>query len=146
MSETQAPIAAPHSSSPDGPAPPVEEAPKAPSSVFRILRKQFTKRGYEYRQVKRSDRVAMYEQRKDGRLHAYEVFRIQVHDARMMGDKLLQAGEAPPPDEQWGKKGWTCVTLEGAEQRYEALHVLPDEPADEAPEETDEPDVPLPEE
>jgi hypothetical protein len=112
----------------------------ASTETFRKLKARFSKRGYEYRLVKRSDEVAMYEQWADERLHAYEVFRVQVNDARVIAGRAVSAGESSPGDEQWGKKGWTCLTRESAEQRYEAAQALVDEAAEAADEGVDEVD------
>lgn len=106
-----------------------------PPKEYRKLKERFNRRGFDYRLVKRSEHIAMFEQWADERLHAWEVFRIQRNDARVIGGKTVAASESPPSDEMWGKKGWTLLNREAAEARYDAAHAaLEETAADEAAE------------
>lgn len=106
-----------------------------PQKEYRKLKERFNRRGFDYRLVKRSEHIAMFEQWADERLHAWEVFRIQRNDARVIGGKTVAASESPPSDEMWGKKGWTLLSREAAETRYDAAHsALEETAADEAAE------------
>ena len=104
---------------------------------YRKLKERFNRRGFEYRLVKRSEHIAMFEQWADDRLHAWEVFRIQRNDARVIGGKTVAASESPPSDEMWGKKGWTLLSRETAEARYDAAHAALEEAA------ADEDEIPV---
>ena len=112
------------------------------SKEYRPLKERFNRRGFDYRLVKRSEEVAMYEQWADDRLHAWEVFRVQRNDARTIGGKTVAASESPPSDEQWGRKGWTLLSREAAEARYEAAHAALEEESGEEGEGVDEIDEP----
>jgi hypothetical protein len=69
------------------------------------------KNGFEYVQVKRGRSWAIYEQKREGRVIAYEVFRIKTRKAGKVFGKWQPEREALPGKEEFGKTAWTVSTL-----------------------------------
>ena len=51
----------------------------------------------------------------------YEVFEVQSHNGREIHGKQIEASEYAPGDAQWGTKGWTFKTRQGAVYKMLAL-------------------------
>jgi hypothetical protein len=83
---------------------------------------EFKHCGYNYRQIKREGNVAIYSQAKGGVVLAYEVIVIRNRPARTWPNgKTTPEHEAYPGNEEWGRFGWTCVTLDRALERFECM-------------------------
>ena len=96
-----------------------------------------TKNGYLYKQIKRTDKVAIYEQSVEnenngdvGRVVAYEVFLIVIAKAYSLVQKHGQkqgqiynypASEKFPGNEDFGKWAWTFHTKDAAMEKFNAL-------------------------
>ena len=96
-----------------------------------------TKNGYLYKQIKRTDKVAIYEQSVEnenngdvGRVVAYEVFLIVIAKAYSLVQKHGQkqgqiynypASEKFPGNEDFGKIAWTYNTKEAALVKFNEL-------------------------
>ena len=81
------------------------------------------KNGFTYTQIKRTDKVALYQQRDEaGRHVAYEVGRIKVqkNDATIQGN-VIEAGERFWSNEDVGRIAWTFYAANDAEKRYNEL-------------------------
>ena len=116
-------------------------------SPVRLLPLEFQLRGFVYTQLRRDGEVAIFEQKRDGKVTAYEVAVIRFKAAATIMGNSVPAREAYPSSETWGKLGWTCRNLEAAEDRFarvlarrnELRELLEAEPADESePEEEEE--------
>jgi hypothetical protein len=77
--------------------------------------------GFTYDLIKRVGDIAIYSQSKNGLPDAYEVVRIQKHEAFTAFGKDFPAGESYPSSNQWGDEGWTYTTLPAAERKFSAL-------------------------
>jgi hypothetical protein len=88
------------------------------------LEKEFTKKGFIYKQLKRLGNKAIYTQKKDDtqstRVH-YEVIIIKSHDGYEIAGNKIPAGEVYPSSAQWGAAGWTYVDLQDAENKFKKL-------------------------
>lgn len=94
---------------------------------MRPIDTHFTLRGFEMQQVKRHDNVAIYSQSRDGHPLAWEVVVIRIAPAANICGNEYPEREIYPNDEAWGKRGWTCLTLEEAERRFEdVINAHPD--------------------
>jgi hypothetical protein len=85
------------------------------------------KNGFRYQLVKRIENFAIYEQKKEGFDYKYyEVIKIQVvkQDVNTKFMSLKAGTEFYPSINQWGQYGWTCGTIERAE---ELLNILVNE-------------------
>ena len=83
------------------------------------IKKTFSKDGFKFTQLKREGRVCIYSQVPDGgEFRAFEVIIIKYRKERQINGKVLPAQEAYPSDSDWGKMGWTFISLEKAEQRF----------------------------
>jgi hypothetical protein len=91
----------------------------------RSLPEVFTKPGYCYRLLKRTPKVAIYEQRhRSGGLAAYEVIIVRNRAERRIGNEIIPAGEYLPSDGEWGRFGWTFSgfgAFVAAEAKMDAL-------------------------
>jgi len=98
------------------------------------LPKQLRKSGFDYELLLRTNSKCIYKQMKDGRIVTYEVFKnhIVTHRAGMKKfanqtgiekdfSDCNEYAEKFPGDEEFGKRAWSCATLEAAMKRYEAL-------------------------
>jgi len=96
-----------------------------------------SKNGYAYRQIKRNDKAAIYEQSVEnevngeiGTVVGHEVFRIQISKpcslVQKHGKKKGQvynypAGERFPGNEDFGKWAWAYTTLDQAMVKFNEL-------------------------
>lgn len=89
---------------------------------MKILPKKFSKKGFDYKQIKRDGMKAIYEQSKpDHESVSYEVIRIGQHDGYDLGGSHIDPAETYPGSSQWGVNGWTYRDLESAERKYKKL-------------------------
>ena len=51
----------------------------------------------------------------------YEVVRISSHNGYKLGNSYLEPAEIYPGTSLWGLRGWTCTSLDRAEQMYDEL-------------------------
>ena len=89
------------------------------------LKVDFTFRGHDFHQLKRSGKVALYSRISAGGklIIGYEVIRIKdVPEKRWPNGKVTVAHEGYPGDEEFGHKGWYFVAEdeEGALKRYKS--------------------------
>lgn len=84
---------------------------------------EFTKHGYHFTQLRRAENKAIYEQRYEGRLLAYEIVKIRIRPGgfNQLFGKVEPTREVYPNSEQWGSAGWTVCDKEKALAKYEAL-------------------------
>lgn len=82
---------------------------------------EFSRHGYDYKQVERSDNVAIFEQSFEGEFVAFEVFRIKKEKERNIMGKIYPPAEVVPSTEKWGTYGFTVRTLERAHMRKAQL-------------------------
>ena len=92
---------------------------------------EYSKNGYHFTLVKRVEDAAIFQGVKPtSSSNNWEVIRIQktLGGARIFttpeGIKKtvqFEAKEYPPSDSEWGDKGWTCLTLEAAEEKLSQL-------------------------
>jgi hypothetical protein len=84
-----------------------------------------TKNGCYYKLVKRTEHVALYEQRYNpvGRIIGYEVFLIKIipeHPNPFKGT-IFPAHEKFPGNEDFGATAWAWNTREAAEKKFKEL-------------------------
>ncbi len=99
---------------------------------MKTLETEFESKGFRYTQVRRDGDVAIYKQsRIDGALvngshmhgshSAFEVVKIRRHNGYTLAGISFPPAEMYPSSSLWGLFGWTCVTLEEAEQKFQKL-------------------------
>lgn len=83
----------------------------------------FSANPLNYRQLKRTDKVALYERSRDGKIMDYEVFFITMFlKGRRVFAKVLEDDEEHYPSTgQWGKIAWTLPNFETALKRFNEL-------------------------
>ena len=82
----------------------------------------FSKHGYSYNLLRRTDKGALYEQiHKTAGVVAWEVMRIGHHQARDTGSFKVEAGEHLPSTTEWGRRGWTLLDESAAQHRLNAI-------------------------
>ena len=89
---------------------------------MKILPKQFTKKGFTYKQLKRDGDKAIFEQSKKGQEGVtYETVKIGRHNGYELGGMHIPAGESYPSTSQWGNAGWTFQNLQAAEAKFKKI-------------------------
>jgi hypothetical protein len=86
--------------------------------------KVFKSRGFLHKQVARTGTIAIYERKSakgNNDLH-WEVVKINKHNGYKLGGNYVSPAETYPSASMWGICGWTCNTLELAEQKYQELN------------------------
>jgi len=83
---------------------------------------EYTKNGFDFKLLRREGRIALFVGTKEGQAQInYEVIRIQFNRAGERFGKTFPDSESGPRNEMWGDHGWTFVTLEQAEARFQSL-------------------------
>jgi len=93
------------------------------SSVeYKVIPISFTKKGFNYKQVKREGMKAIYEQtRDDSTIHNYEVVKLGKHNGYNMGGAYIAPSETYPGSSLWGITGWTCTSLDRAIDKFNSI-------------------------
>ena len=80
----------------------------------------YRKNGSVFRLIIRSGDLAIFEGKSiTGSAITYEVIHVLSHNGREIAGKWCEPAEYPPSNEQWGVKGFTCVTPDQARDRFE---------------------------
>lgn len=101
----------------------------------------FSQNPLTYKQLKRTETVALYERSFEGKVKDYEVFRIKVlpKGAQIFNAVNPDDLEQYPGASSFGKWAWSISSLKRAEEVFEELTRTPEQiAADEAAEETEE--------
>lgn len=87
------------------------------------LGNSYRKNGFHYELVEREGILAIYKQRLRPGVGGlgYEVIRIKQLDAVHLFGRDVEAHEAAPSNEEWGREGWTYPTLEAARAKVAEL-------------------------
>lgn len=127
LSGSNSAIPAPESIAQNEPAKPESTSPLAPlpssSPALEFTHDQFT-----FCQTIRKGNLAIHEQRKHGRIIAWEVVRIQSHKGYEAWGKKYPPAEYYPSSGQWGTDAFTCQSLEAAMKRMESMQSWPPTP------------------
>jgi hypothetical protein len=84
---------------------------------YKPLQKEFRRDGFNYRQVAREGRTAIYKQTWNGGSDpkvCYEVVRIRRRNGFQIDGRLVQAAEVYPNSETWGVDGFTLTDKDAA--------------------------------
>lgn len=72
------------------------------------LAKTFRKDGFQFKQLKREGKIALFVKSKPpSEMEFYEVVVVQRHPERKMAGIVIRAGESMPSSESWGTHGWS---------------------------------------
>jgi hypothetical protein len=84
------------------------------------LPEKFIKKGFKHHLLKREDNVAIYKRQfvETSKHFHYEVVIITTHNGITIDGNYIEPGELYPSTSQWGNMGWTCNSLEQAEQKF----------------------------
>lgn len=87
------------------------------------LPQQYRKNSYDFNLVEREGDVAIYEQIDPDtkRRVAFEVFEVLKKPERNIGERVVEANEGCPSNEDWGTFGFTVWTLEAAKEKQKML-------------------------
>lgn len=77
-----------------------------------------------YTQIKRTDKSAIYQVSRDGKINGFEVFLIKIlpKGTQIFAKTQEEDEEKYPSTGTFGKTAWFCATLERANERYEELN------------------------
>jgi hypothetical protein len=78
------------------------------------IKENFSKGGFDYQLIDRKEDVCIYAQSDEGKLIAFEVFKVNQNPDREMFGKAYEASESVPPTTQWGSNAFTVHTIEQA--------------------------------
>ena len=81
------------------------------------LQKEFRHDGFQYRQIAREGRAAVYEQRASGcaqRSLSYEVVRVRLREGFQIDGRFVEPAEMYPKAEAWGVDGFTFTDKDAA--------------------------------
>lgn len=81
----------------------------------------YKENGYDFIIIKRVDDIVIAEQRYEGRLLAYEVYKVKKTPPMDLNGYSYPAKESTPGSSQWGISGWTFFSLEDAEKKLQEL-------------------------
>lgn len=103
--------------------PPTPELQGENRASIERLPTRFRHHGFEYRQIVRRGRCAIFEQRASEALRvlAYEVVRIRDRKAFTIRGQLVPAAEQYPISEAWGTDGFTLPSLAAAVAKLDQL-------------------------
>lgn len=86
---------------------------------------KFKRWDYDFEQVRRNDKIAIYRQSINGKFAGYEVIiiRKQKHRERIIDNKktVFEEKELFPGTSSWGDKGWTMLDLDRANEKFDML-------------------------
>lgn len=86
---------------------------------MKLLPTEMTNHGYAMKQIKRTDKVAMY-----SKCGGYEVVLVQSHNGYEIKGIKIDPAEYLPKDEDFGTKGWYFAGPKGremAEKKWKEL-------------------------
>lgn len=88
---------------------------------YKILKENFTRKGFTYKLIKRDKDKAIYEQKRSKKNITYEVIKIRRHNGYTIGGVYIEPAEVYPSANEWGDYGWTFNDLTRAEEKYKTL-------------------------
>ncbi len=90
---------------------------------MKSLPQKFNKKGFKHTQIKREQDVALYKRQsiENSKVFHYEVVIISSHNGTIIEGNFIEPGELYPSSSQWGDKGWTCISLERAEEKFKQI-------------------------
>ena len=97
---------------------------------YKLLTKEFRRGGFQYRQIAREGKAAIYEQRWTGCAEpspAYEVIRIRRREGFWIGDRFVEPAEVYPASKLWGVDGFTFTNRNKAWAKF--FEISLEEPA-----------------
>jgi hypothetical protein len=84
--------------------------------------KEFSSRGFYFKQIHRESDFAIYERwHENSDKKHYEVVIIQSHNGYSIGDQSYPPSEFYPSSNSWGTDGFTCVSKEAAYKRLDEM-------------------------
>lgn len=89
---------------------------------MKILEKNFSSRGFDFKQVHREHSLAIYEKRKpSASFVGYEVIVIKSHNGYVIAGNHCPPAEVFPSSEQWGTLGFSYTTKEDAYKKFDVI-------------------------
>jgi hypothetical protein len=91
---------------------------------YKPLSKEFRRDGFDFRQIAREGKAAIYEQIWSGCPNpniSYEVIRIRRREGFQIGGKFIEPAEVYPRSEAWGTDAFTFADREAAFAKFREL-------------------------
>ena len=86
------------------------------------LATEFDSKGWHFKQLKRTGRIALYERWKDTSASPhYEVIAVQTEPEKVMFGKTVEVHDRYPSSERWGEQAWTCRDEDEARAKFDLL-------------------------
>ena len=94
------------------------------SQPYKSLPTRFQHHGFDYRQIAREEKAAIYEQRWTGCAEqslCYEIIRIRPREGFQIGGRFIEPSEVYPNSEAWGVAAWTVRDKEAAFRKFREM-------------------------
>jgi hypothetical protein len=89
---------------------------------MKIIEKEFTYKNFNYKQLLRDGKIAIYQQTlKGGQKFNYEVVIIEEHNGYEIAGNKFPPSEMYPSSNQWGVKGFTFTDYDDALVKFKKL-------------------------
>ena len=88
---------------------------------MKILSLKFSKIGFDFEQLQRAGRLAVYRKSKPHQNASFEAIRIGSHEDYMLAGNLIAASETYPSSETWGTNGFTFNDENAAMVKFNRL-------------------------
>src|SRR5262249_16974403 len=92
---------------------------------YKVLPRQFSHDGFQYRQIACEGGAAMYEQRCNDCAElgvCYEVIRIRRREGFRIGGRFVEPPESYPKAESWGTDGFTMTDKDAAFAKFREIN------------------------
>lgn len=89
---------------------------------MKILEKNITLKGFDFKQLFRNGKFAIYEQTKSGyKFKKYEAVIIESHNGYELAGQYFPPSEMYPSTSMWGVKGFTMESYDDAVEKIKYL-------------------------
>lgn len=86
---------------------------------MKVLQPSFIRKGFEHNLIERTDKAAIYSQSFDGKILAFEVFRVKILKPYTLAGIEFPESEPYPHDEAFGLWAWSVAVFSNQERAFQ---------------------------